>query len=363
MLQVPFTQFPSLMAVKSTKTQNSMAQSAPDARIGNAVVEVRFGVDAVRTLRTSLMQVAYTLSEDPALHGYVVLADSSIAIERVREEWQRASSVLRPEVLQRLTICMASDHGMLGLPSDPDSKTEQMVAGVIESQRGKAGGKRTDYSFIILKLLIHQWFTSGEPVTAEWLARTAGCHYPAVARALRPLGGLVERTSDRRVVLRWFPKDEFARMIAISDRARSTVRFADYSGQPRSTESNLRRLEKLAPPGLAIAGVLGAKHHFPGLDLVGSPRLDLSLHCPGKHLNLDFMKALDPALKPVSDPLQPTTVVVHAVRHADPLFAPREGGLAWADPVECLLDLHEAKLDMQAGQFRDYLESARPAKS
>jgi hypothetical protein len=42
---------------------------------------------------------------------------------------------------------------------------------------------------------------------------------------------------------------------------------------------------------------------------------------------------------------------------ADPLFAPREGGLAWADPVECLLDLHEAKRDMQAGQFRDYLES------
>jgi len=351
------------MAAKSTKPKTPTAQSAPDARIGNAVVEVRFGVDAVRTLRTSLMQVAYTVSEEPALHGYVVLADSSIAMERVREEWQRASSVLRPEVLQRLTICMASEHGMLGIPSEPDSKTQEMLASVIESQRGKAGGKRTDYSFIILKLLIHQWFTSGEPVTAEWLARTAGCHYPAVARALRPLGSLVERTSDRRVLLRWFPEDEFDRMIAISDSARSTVRFADHSGQPRSIESHLKRLEKLALLGLAIGGVLGAKHHLPDLDLVGSPRLDLSLHCPGKHMNLDFMKALDPALKPVTDPLQPATVVIHAVRHADPLFAPREGGLAWADPVECLLDLHEAKLDMQAGQFRDYLESIRPAIS
>jgi hypothetical protein len=308
------------------------------------------------------MQVAYAVSEDPFLHGYVVLADSSIAIERVREEWQRASSVLRPDVQQRLTICMATDQGMTGLPRDPDANTVQMLAGVIESQRGKAGGKRTDYSFIILKLLIHQWFTSGEPVTAEWLARTAGCHYPAVARALRPLGGLVERSSDRRVRLRWFPKDEFERMIATSDRARSTVRFADHSGQPRSMEAHLRRLEKLAPPGLAIGGVAGAKHRFPDLDLVGSPRLDLSLHCPGKHMNLDFLKALDPALKPVTDPLQPATIVVHAVRHADPLFAPREGGLAWADPVECLLDLHEAKLDMQAGQFRDYLESNRPTK-
>jgi hypothetical protein len=88
-----------------------------------------------------------------------------------------------------------------------------------------------------------------------------------------------------------------------------------------------------------------------GHGLVGSPRLDLSLHCPGKHLNLDFMKAIDPALKPVTDPLQPATVVVHAVRHADPLFAPREGGLDWADPVECLLDLHEARLESQALEF------------
>jgi len=351
------------MAAKGTRIQKPSERPDVDARIVDAVVEVKFGVDAIRTLRTSLMQVAYLVSEDSALHGYVVLADSSIAMERVREEWQRASSVLRPGVQQRLTICMASDQGIAGIPSDPASKTQQMLAGVIESQRGKAGAKRTDYGFIILKLLIHQWFTSGEPVTAEWLARTAGCHYPAVARALRPLGGLVERSSDRRVLLRWFPKDEFARMIAVSNRARSTVRFADHSGQPRSVESHLRRLEKLAPPGLAIGGVLGAKHRFPDLDLVGSPRLDLSLHCPGKHMNLDFMKAIDPALKPVTDPLQPATVVVHAVRHADPLFAPREGGLAWADPVECLLDLHEAKLEMQAGQFRDYLETARPAKS
>jgi len=34
-------------------------------RVGNVVVEVKFGVDAVRTLRTSLMQVAYQVSDDP----------------------------------------------------------------------------------------------------------------------------------------------------------------------------------------------------------------------------------------------------------------------------------------------------------
>jgi hypothetical protein len=210
-----------------------------------------------------------------------------------------------------------------------------MLAGLIAAERGKTGGNRTDYGFVILKLLIHRWLTSGNAVTADWLAKTGGCSYPAVARALRPLGGLVERTSDRRILLRWFPKDEFARLVAVSDRARSTVRFADPSGQPRSIKAHIRRLEKLAPPGLAIGGVLGALHGFPSLDIVGAPRL------------------------PVTDPLQPATLVAHAVRHADPLFVPRQGGLAWADPVECLLDLHEARLDMQASQFLDHLQSIR----
>ena len=153
------------------------------------------------------------------------------------------------------------------------------------------------------------------------------------------------------------------RMIANSARARSTMRFHDESAQPRSIEAHLRRLEKLAPSGLALGGVLGARHLFPALDLVGTPRLDLSLHSPGKHLNVDFIRQLDPALKPVTDPLQPATVVVHAVSHAESLFTPREGGLAWADSVECLLDLHESRLEMQARQFLAHLQSHRPRQS
>jgi hypothetical protein len=43
-------------------------------------------------------------------------------------------------------------------------------------------------------------------------------------------------------------------------------------------------------------------------------------------------------------------------------FTPRDGGLAWADPVECLLDLHEARLEMQASQFLEALQRNRPAK-
>ena len=327
-----------------------------DARVGNALIEVKFGVDSLRTIRTSLMQVAYPVGKEPASHGYVVLVDSPITQKRLQDEWQRAATVLREDVLHRLTICLLAGDRIIGIPSEPDIETQRILAQVVEAKRGKMRTARTNYSFVVLKLLLHRWLTSGEPVTSEWLARTAGCSYPAVARALRPLGSLLEHRSDRRVVLRWFPREEFARLLAVADRERSTVRFADQSGQPRSAESHVRRLEKLNPPGLALGGVLGAKYYYPDLDLVGIPRLDLSLHCPGQRMNLEFVEKLDSALKRIEDPLAAASVVVHAVRHADAQFTPRDGGLAWADPVECLFDLHEARLDPQASQFLAYLQ-------
>ena len=348
------------MDTTQNQHQGSRRDLEVDARVGNALFEVKFGVDALRTVRTSLMQVAYFVGQDPATRGYVVLADSAISEDRLRQEWERAAAILLPGVLRRLTICLHSPERTIGIPNDPDADTRRILSEVVETKRGRMHPTRTDYSFVIQKLLLHQWLTSTEPVTSEWLARTAGCSYPAVARALNSLGSLVERCSDRRVTLRWFPMDAFARLLAVADRARSTTRFADQSGQPRSFESHLRRLEKLNPPGLAIGGVLGAKHYYPELNLVGAPRLDISLHSPGKRLNLEFINHLDPALKRVEDPFAPANVVVHAVRHADPQFAPRDGGLAWADPLECLFDLYEARLDLQAGQFLEALQRQRP---
>ena len=340
--------------------QRSNRHLAVDARVGNALIEVKFGVDALRTLRTSLVQIAYLVGEEPVTHGYVVLADSPISEERLRQEWKQAAAILRSDILERLTICLYTHGRVIGVPHDPDSQTQRILSDVVEAERGKTNSTRTDYSFVIQKLLLHRWLTSVEPVTSEWLARKAGCSYPAVARALNALGSLVERSSDRRVSLRWFPKDELTRLLAVADRARSTTRFADLSGQPRSLESHVRRLEKLNPPNLAIGGVLGARHYYHDLDLVGTPRLDLSVHSPGKRLKLEFIEQLDPALKRVEDPLAPATIVVHAVRHADPQFAAREGGLAWADPLECLFDLHEARLDGQATQFLEALKRQRP---
>jgi hypothetical protein len=106
---------------------------------------------------------------------------------------------------------------------------------------------------------VHQWLLGKGPMATGWLMKTAGCSYPTVAGALGRLDHVLRRASNRKVELRDFPKEEWARLITVSDRVRSTVRFVDASGKPRPPEAHLRRLEKLKVPNLGVGGVLGAR--------------------------------------------------------------------------------------------------------
>lgn len=289
----------------------------------------------------------------------LVLVDSRITEERLLEERQRAEQALHPDVMNHLTVALARDNKYIGLPPDLGDDFRTWLDQLILEQSHE--GKPRASFYAIFQILLHQWLLGQGSMTSDWIMKTAGCSYPTVRDALRRLDHYLLRHSNRRVELRYFPKDEWARLLAVSDNVRSTTRFADRSGQPRLPESHLRRLEKLNISNLAVGGVIGAKHYYPNLDLVGTPRLDLSLHCPGRSMDLSFIEKLDPALKKVEDPLQPVNLAVHAVRRKESFFEPGEGVLYWADPVECLLDLQEARLESQAAQFLDALERNRPA--
>ena len=349
-------------AMESKRAGSGASDFRVDAEVGKRLIEVKAGVTAVRNLRASIMHLAYATAARPGYEGILLLPDAIMTPGRLRREWQLAASVLRAGVIGRLSLCMGDSAPFTGIPRDPDADTQRILEEVLAGERMATGTGRTrgDAQFVVLKVLLHHWLTSGEAVTTEWLMRTSGYSYPTIASVLERLGSLIDRRSDRRVRIRWFSREEFARLVSFSDGARATARFVDRSGEPRTLETHLRRLEKLAPRGVGIGGVLGARHYFPDLDMAGTPRLDLSQHIRTRHLDLGFIHGLDPALKRVDDPLEPATVVVHAVRHADPLFENREGGLPWADPLECLLDLHEARLDLQAGQFLDALQRQRP---
>ncbi len=329
----------------------------PDGHWQDLWVEVKSRTHGFRSLRGGLLEFAYWLAAHPQDRGLLVLADSRITEKRLQEEWQHAAQVISPDIMRRLAFAWRRDGQYLGLPQDLGQDFHEWLDRLVrgESLRGRPG----ESYFTILQILLHEWLLGKGPMTRAWLGHVTGFSYPTVAAALRRLDPYLLRHSDRRIELKYFPREEWARLLAVSDRVRGTVRFAVPSGESRSPEDHLERLEKLGVKNIAIGGVLGARHYDPNLDLVGTPRLDLSVHSPGQRADLGFIKTLDPALQPVQNSLQPTNVAVHVIRRAESFFTPRVDGLPWADPVECLLDLHEGRLQLQANEFLRHLEARR----
>ena len=329
-----------------------------DAEIGDSLFEVKTGVDSHRTLNPALVKLAYTLGERPGFRGFLVLADSAITEPRLQAEWLRATKILRPDVLERLHLCVVKDGHVQGVPATPDAETQRTIMEVVEKERtaiaSPHSSRSTEPFYDILRILINQWFKQAGPLTSRWLAEAAGRTYPTVASALEKLEKYLVRHSDRRVELKAFPKDEWSRLVANADKVRQTLRFADHSGQPRSIESLVSRFERVRTDDIAIGGVLGARRRYPALDLIGTPRLDLTIHCRTRKLDLAFLRQLDPALKPASYD-EPARLVIHTLRYPHIFFEKAPDGSVWADPVECLLDLHEMRLESQAKEFLTHL--------
>ena len=345
------------MPTISEKTQQSPLHSEVDAEIGDSLFEVKTRVDSHRTLNTALVKLAYILGERPGFRGFLVLVDSAITEPRLNDEWLRATKILRPDVLDRLHLCVVKGGRVQGVPATPDAETQRTIMEVVEKERtatAPRSSRSTEPYYDILRILINQWFNQAGPLTSRWLAEAAGCTYPTVASALEKLEKYLTRHSDRRVELKAFPKDEWSRLVANADKVRQTLRFADHSGQPRSIESLVARFERVRTDDIAIGGVLGARRRYAELDLIGTPRLDFTIHCRTRKLDLTFLRQLDPALKPARYD-EPARLVIHTLRYPHTFFERATDGSVWADPVECLLDLHEMRLEFQAKEFLQFL--------
>jgi hypothetical protein len=134
------------------------------------------------------------------------------------------------------------------------------------------------------------------------------------------------------------------------------IHYVDRSGQRRSPEALLKRASGLGRGDLAVGGVIGARHYFPALDLRGTPRLDLTLHCPPKaKADLSFIERLDPALERTDNPGETVALAVHVLRTQGEFFKAAGDGVPFADEVDCLLSLHDARLEAQAKEFLDHL--------
>jgi hypothetical protein len=328
-----------------------------DGKWRDVWVELKIRHHSIRDLRGSLIGLTYLLAREPGNRGLIVLVDSRISKEQLDTELKLARRAIDPSVIGKLTLATKTGDDYRGLPEDLGHDFRFWLDDLINKHHPAGQGRSGRPYYCILKLLLNALFTGKGPLAISTLRGDCGCSYPTVSKALQQLDPYLTRQSDREVGLKQIPKSEFATFVAKSQELRMTTRFVDRSGRPRSAETHMSRLEKLAIPNLAIGGVLGASHYFPGLDIVGVPRLDLSLHVMGKKPNLGFVEQLDPALKATTDPSIKPNIAIHIVRSAKTSFESREGGLLWADRVECLLDLYEAQLEWQADQFLNALRS------
>lgn len=328
-----------------------------DAVLGNSIFEVLVGPRDMRRLRASLVDVARGLGGLRERRGILVLDEPQVRESRLREEWASIQSIFRPEILHRLAVVIHRE----GVPDQVfgqlDSQEQESIPAIIEHARRhelRPVRRPSEAFFDILRLLLVHWFRKSGPLTSKDLCAQSGFSYPTVAAALAKLDPVLIRHSDRRIELRSFPRDAWFKLVAQAEKVRTSQGYADRSGRPRPPEALVDRLRELGRDDIAVAGVLGARHYLPGLDLIGTPRLDLVVHCGKARAPNDFLRRLDPALKPVEQG-EPPQVVVHTLYRPEAFFTRSGKGGVWADEVECLLDLHEMRLEAQALEFVERL--------
>lgn len=331
----------------------------PDAVLGDTVFEVVVAARDVRRLSASWMKVGHLSSTPRKRHSILILDDPLISDERLQEEWAGIQSLFRPEILDRITLVILREDALnqiLGTLSKQEQECIEKVAEHVRSRASQPVKSSSDAFFDILRVLLIHWFRRSGPLSAKELTAQTGFSYPTIAGALEKLEPHLLRHSDRRVELQAFPRDAWLKLLAQGEKVRSSKGYTDPSGRPRSPEVLLDRLRELGRDDVAVAGVVGARHFLPGLDLTGIPRLDLVVHARRAPGQTSFVRRLDPALKPAKRG-EPCQVVVHTLFRPEPFFSKKQDSLNWADEVECLLDLHEARLESQALEFLEHLVS------
>lgn len=327
----------------------------PDFRWGQTVVEVKSDPHSFRNLRAGLLQLAYYLADQPNRRGVLLLGDPRISDDALREEWRLAERTLRSELLDRLTLAVKRGKDIVVVAGKLDPGLQERAAEMIAQEiRPPEIRNRPTSDAVFLVLLLH-WFRRSGPMTTRYLMDAVGCSYPTVAEALRRLQTSIRRDSDRRVQLWGFPTEHWGRVVANRDRVHPVIRYIDRSGQRRSPDALLKRARGLDIAELAVGGVLGARHYYPELDLRGIPRLDLTLHAGKGKADLSFVERLDPALERTDDKNEPVALAVHVLATQGRFFKTVGDGLPFADEVDCLLSLYDARLDAQAKDFLDHL--------
>lgn len=351
-----------MLASKMQRNPSHRRVAPFDFESPTAIAEIKTRPTAKRQIREALVHLIHGLgaTRDQEKWAFLILIQPKITAAALEAELEGLKSAMRPDLARRLQLIAADPKRTTrfpaGIPEDDLAELQRLISKAAVVQKPLS---RPDMQSEALRVLILQWLLDAKPVTFDGIAKTVGCTYRTVAAVVENLGPAVERTAELGIRLKAFPAEAWARFLSVSRKARATTQYVDRSRQPRSAEFLVKRLQASHRDGIAVGGVLGAKHHFPDLDLVSSPRLDLCVHAQENQFDYDVVHALDPGLERVDRSELPPRVVIHFLRRKTSFFERDTSGILWADPIECLADLHEARMNVQADQFESFLMNRR----
>ncbi len=311
---------------------------------GPVMVEVRVGMRTARDLRAMLLNAAYSLVGRDSATVLCLHFNNGFASRRLKREKEQFRTVVRENLAGRVAVHPLESPAELRdiLPGMP---SEDMAALEAEVTAAVAGKPRSSSQEAVVGTLLHRWIKQLPPLSLPDLASAAGASLPTVYSAIKTIEpSSLQRDDERRVSLAGFSAEAWQRWLSIST-DRPVIRFTDHSGTPRSPEKLARQLDKLGRSDVAVGGVLGAKHHFPGLDVTAAPYLDLVLH-GSPHADLSFIQQLDPGLVRDDASDAHAHVRLHVVNRPYSLFE-EENGTVWADVLECMVNLWDAQLHHQ----------------
>jgi hypothetical protein len=316
-------------------------------------VQVTVGMRTARDLRSMLLDAAYALtgSEQKAFLG--LLFKSRFSSRRLRQEMAQFQAVVREDVGQRVHLLALESPSDLrhALPSSLHAlELDELQIRVAEALSGKP---KTSSREAVVGVLLHRWINQLAPVKVPELAALSGASTPTVYAALTALDpACLQRDEDRRLSLSGFSATAWQRWLTTSTDS-PRAKFTDRSGSPRSPDKLARQLLKLGRQDVAIGGVLGAKHHFPGLDITAAPYLDVVVHGT-QHTDLSFIGQLDPGLVRDDSAAAHGHVIVHFVNRPHSLFEMAEGAV-WANVLDCLVNLWDADLTHQVEHLINHI--------
>jgi hypothetical protein len=326
-----------------------------DGRWKNWLVDVT-ATHNLRDIRGNLLALAYQLTKEPAgAQAACVLVGSKITQDRLATELAMFRVAVRPSLGSRVHLAQLIDDRLVGLQAPSPDFTEWLQG--LVGQRTAPTSTPGSSQQVVLAFLLRSWLARSGPLSTTAIQSAVGASYPTVAKVLKQLeaAGTLSRTPDRRIEMRAPSLLQWRNWIATQASTRKTIRFADPAGTARSPEAMAQRLFKLGSDDVAVGGVLGARHHFADLNITGSLRLDLTVH---RAAALAFIRKLDAGLVETQDPQAKAVVVVHRAHGPNLGFVKDAAGL-WADPLECLIDLHVLGLDEQADEMLKNLVQTR----